>query len=357
MANIRLISTSLKSMENLISFTSLTFERFPTLIKALENLLISLPTIKPTFPDDFRISAKYTTRHLLEKKIQNVSSRPMSQKFGEYTIVVGPKGAGKSFVVARALCDKEGVVHILISQIVTPASFLTALLESCGKTVDEYKPLGLKVLVSVLGMAAIKKGVPVTSVLEVESGRSSPEVLESVNCIAKQLAIAANVVVILSEANAGLILGDDDRQQFIWVDEMTNEEAEIYARKIDRNVYVADLELLFKNIGKLPLKIGLYMTALKMGTSAAELVEQAVASALDDLKCFGHQPIIHALKASPNGVLASTFCGIKDDGVLLAEPKQVAVAMKARHAIVYHLPSREYRFATTAHRISVALFP
>ena len=60
-----------------------------------------------------------------------------------------------------------------------------------------------------------------TLVLEAERGRFSPEVLDSVECIAKQLAIAANVILILSEANAGLNSGDDDRQQFIWVDEMS----------------------------------------------------------------------------------------------------------------------------------------
>lgn len=73
----------------------------------------------------------------------------MSEKIVEYTIVVGPTGAGKSFVVVRALGGKEGVIHILISQVVTPASFLGALLESCGKIVDEYRPLGLKILIAV----------------------------------------------------------------------------------------------------------------------------------------------------------------------------------------------------------------
>lgn len=83
---------------------------------------------------------------MLEKEIQDVSSQKVSEKIGEYTIVVGPTGAGKPFVVASALGGKEGVIHILISQVYTPASFLGALLESCGKTVNEYKPLALKTL-------------------------------------------------------------------------------------------------------------------------------------------------------------------------------------------------------------------
>lgn len=90
-----------------------------------------------------------------------------------------------------------------------------------------------------------------TLVLEVERGRSSPEVLDSVKCILKQLAIVANDILILSETNAGLLLGGDCRQQFILVDEMTNMEAETYARKICPNVSDADLKLIFEKVGKL----------------------------------------------------------------------------------------------------------
>ena len=167
-----------------------------------------------------------------------------------------------------------------------------------------------------------------TLVLEAERGRFSPEVLDSVECIAKQLAIAANVILILSEANAGLNSGDDDRQQFIWVDEMTNEEAETYAREIYPNVPDADLKSIFEKVSKLPLKIGIFLEGLKEGTSAAELVNQAVDAALDDLKSFTYQQIIRALKASPNGVRGSNFCNVEHRGVNLAEPRQVAVAIK-----------------------------
>ena len=69
MVNIRLISTSLNSMENFIGITSITFETFPTISEALENLLISLPTIKPLFPDDVGANTNYVTRPLLEERI------------------------------------------------------------------------------------------------------------------------------------------------------------------------------------------------------------------------------------------------------------------------------------------------
>ena len=71
---------------------------------------------------------------------------------------------------------------------------------------------------------------------------------------------------------------------------------------------------------------------------------------------FPHQQIIAALKASPDGVRASTFRGVKNERVELAIPKQVAVAMKEVGGIVYHLPSREYRLATRAHRAAMLLY-
>ena len=73
----------------------------------------------------------------------------------------------------------------------------------------------------------------------------------------------------LSEANAGLVFGDDGRQKIVWVDEMNTEEAEEYARKLHPSVFDADLKLLIDKVGKLPLRILFSMTALKEGIPAA----------------------------------------------------------------------------------------
>jgi hypothetical protein len=49
--------------------------------------------------------------------------------------------------------------------------------------------------------------------------------------VAKKLAVVSNVIIILSEANDALVFGDDWRQEFIWVDGMTEDEATMYAKK------------------------------------------------------------------------------------------------------------------------------
>ena len=59
---------------------------------------------------------------------------------------------------------------------------------------------------------------------------------------AKKLAVASNVIIILSEANAGLMFGDDLRQKFIWVDGMTVDEATMYAKKEFAAISDSDLK-------------------------------------------------------------------------------------------------------------------
>ena len=90
-----------------------------------------------------------------------------------------------------------------------------------------------------------------------------------------------------------------------------------------------------------------------MRDTAADYIETTLLAAEEDLAGFTHQPILKALKASPDGVRTANFKGVKNEGVNLAEPKQVAVAMKMRNAIVYHLPSGEYRLASRAHRTAL----
>ena len=115
--------------------------------------------------------------------------------------------------------------------------------------------------------------------------------------------------------------------------------------------------MVFENISKLPLDIGLVMDDLAEGSmSAAEIVERAVDAALDDLVAFPHKEIIDALKGSPDGVRKRAFGGVISKGVELAIPQDVAVAMKKVNGILYHLPSREYRLATRAHRSAMLLY-
>jgi hypothetical protein len=95
------------------------------------------------------------------------------------------------------------------------------------------------------------------------------------------------------------------------------------------------------------------MTALKKGISATQIIEEAILAANADLVAFTLKQILTALKTSPDGVHVSAFDGVKYEGVNLAKPKDVAVATKETNCIVYHLPSKQYRSVSRAHRTAL----
>ena len=96
-----------------------------------------------------------------------------------------------------------------------------------------------------------------------------------------------------------------------------------------------------------------FTNSLKKGESASDYIEEVLCAADNDLSAFAHEPILEALKLSPDGVRTKVFRGIESKGVNLAAPRQVAVAMKEGQGIVYHHPSGEYRMASRAHRTAL----
>ena len=106
-------------------------------------------------------------------------------------------------------------------------------------------------------------------------------------------------------------------------------------------------------MGTLPLDVGEFAMALKSGEMADDLIEATLRAAKRDLIGFIHKPILKELKLSPDGVSTEMFDGVENKGVNLAQPKQVAAAMKEQQAIVYHIPSGEYRLASRAHRTAL----
>jgi hypothetical protein len=84
-------------------------------------------------------------------------------------------------------------------------------------------------------------------------------VLNRAKSAAKKLAVASNVMIILSEANDVLMFGDDLRQQFIWVDGMTEDEATSYAKKEFPAISESDLKEFIEKV----LLVTLSLTTLQ----------------------------------------------------------------------------------------------
>ena len=311
-------------------------------------------SISTTEYNNVRNDSDYVTRPSLENCILQASEQSLKNKGGAYTIVVGAKGAGKTSAVARVLRAKKGMLALLVSDNDTPESIILKLIKKCGIDVKQGLKIDLEEFGPVLLKAAeVRKGRPIIIVFEVERSTVSVEILNLIKNFAKYLAVYASVIIVLSEANAGLVFGDDKRQKIIWVDEMSTEEAKEYARKVHPDVSDADLELLFDKVGKLPLDILYSMMALKKGIPVAQIIEDAVLAADSDLVAFKLEPILAALKTSPDGVDVRAFNGVKYEGINLAQPKRVAVAMKETNCLVYHMPSKQYRLASRAHRTAL----
>jgi len=200
---------------------------FPGVSRALEKLKLDLPTTTHTF----KVTKNYVSRPLLESKIQKIYDTETESD--AYTVLVGGKGSGKSTAVARVLNEKPGLLYITVSESDTSSSLLQKLLSISGERCDEnINILDVNILYPVLDQAAKDMGGRrVTVVFEIERGADSNSVLYMAKSAAKKLAVASNVIIILSEANAGLMFGDDLRQKFIWVDGMTENEATMYAKK------------------------------------------------------------------------------------------------------------------------------
>jgi hypothetical protein len=110
-----------------------------------------------------------------------------------------------------------------------------------------------------------REGHPITVVFEVERGSSSPEVLSLVKHVAKSFALNANVLIVLSEANAVLGFGDDQRQEFIWVNEMSRGEAEEFVKRRVPSISTEDFDRFADSIGTLPLSLTRLCDALLAG--------------------------------------------------------------------------------------------
>ena len=221
-----------------VSAVSAILAAFPKVSRALEKFTLNLPTTKYTF----EIPENYISRPALESKIQKVYDK--RKKTDAYTVLVGVKGSGKSSTVAHVLSNRPGLLYITVSESDTSSSLLKKLLAISGERCDEnINILDINILYPVLNQAAKDMGGRrVTVVLEIERGADSNSVLYMAKSAAKKLAVASNVIIILSEANAGLMFGDDLRQKFIWVDGMTEDEATSYAKKEFPAISESDLK-------------------------------------------------------------------------------------------------------------------
>ena len=309
---------------------------------------------RPSFVSVAVKPSDYITRPSLETKVLAVYENS-HLKEGRYHIVYGVKGAGKTSIVQSVLGDKTGVVVVSVSNEDKTDTIVAKIQRACGMV--PHSSSTVKKIADAMQVAAEKRnGHPVTVVFEVERGSSSPEVLSLVKHTAKDFALVANVLIVLSDANTVLQFGDDKRQKFILVGELTREEARAYVQKRAPNISSEDFNKYADKCGTYPLMLGIFCTSVCKGETVDEHIANVVDSARGDLEAFVHKPILAALKKSPGGVRSGNFDGVEHEGVLLSAPKNVAPAMKEVNAIMYDFEARQYKLFSKAHETALKTF-
>jgi len=257
--------------------------------------------------------------------------------------------------VKRVLSDKAGVVLVQVSEGDTVEKIIAEIFRACGEVPAPAARVDT-ILDALLAAKEKREGRPVTILFEVERGSSSPSVLSLVKHVAKEFALYANVLIVLSGAIGVVGFGEDPRQHFIFVEEMTREEAEQYVKKRAPGISSEDFNKFANECGTSPLSLGIFCQAVLEGEPVDEHIAKVVDRAHGDLVAFIHTPIIAALKKSPGGVSTGHFAGVEHDGVLLCSPKDVEPAMKKNNAIVYDIEKRQYKLSSKAHQTAIATY-
>jgi hypothetical protein len=277
---------------------------------------------------------------------------------GKYFILFGAKGVGKSTIVERAINKRKGIIKI---QITTTFCRNEVMLELAKITnTAKLKPTTADFIAS-LKLGISKEGICPTIVVEVERAGSidqsvgifSPGI-QAVRGVAKELSKKCNFLIILSEANLILEFGKDiDRENFIFIDELTNLEAEKYLAALGLELSQNEIKYVLDSIGSNPATLRSMQEWVQIGKTIHAFVEGRLANARQDLVAFPHKKILKALKEHPEGVSPEYFNNQYNKGADLSCPKDVGKAMKESNAITYRPESDKYQIIS--HRHVVAL--
>ena len=294
----------------------------------------------------------YVHRTELEQQINSILKREKADD--TYFILYGSKGCGKSIVVDKCIVGKKGVVSVLISSVFDKSAILQTMTEEIkGKKASAVTE---KELVAALHDAKVD-GRLATVVFEIERGDAAEQTacIKNVRSLSKMFAQVCNCIIILSEANAILVFGQDDfRETYILVPDLSIHEALEYmqARK-GADVDTKEMMRLFDSVGTNSSMLLKFVS--EEGASVDEFIAAKLREAHLDLVAFALKPILQALKNDPNdeGVSPDYFNNAKWEGIDLSNPVAVGAATKDSNAIVYDMKEKRYKLISQAHKVAL----
>lgn len=309
----------------------------------------------------------------------------MNTKAGHgYMVVIGPRGGGKSTAVTQAVKGRKGTIGISVNEKTNVYEVITEALYRSERTSNATENLrksnyviSNEMQLDDLLLKAIDMHEPhdplwrPTFVVEIDRGARDGLVKDLARMF-KRLSVdlrAAHVILVLSNEVAAFALpSDPTRQKKVWVEDFTLLEAESYLDMRGFLIPTQDKKKAAEDLANVEQRRKLFKLGgtkpsfLKMVCDMGEpLLDQTLAEFLGDAE----DEIRGLLWKATAQQFASDFARLTcellkttDDvgvpssatGDYLAPPETVVEAFKTHLAMVYHLPSRAYRFFSPAHR-------
>jgi hypothetical protein len=211
-----------------------------------------------------------------------------------------------------------------------------------------------------------KYGIYPVIIFEVERGGTVADrnVMNNVRSVAKELAHLCNVLIVISESNAILHFGKDlDREEYIFVDELSIPEATAYLKKHLPEMTAEEMKMkVFDQIGTNPANLhNLMMSFKQKGIPVETFVNGSLHNARKSLSSFPLQRILKALKDLPDpgdGVDPEVFENQQEIGVALNNAEAVGAVSKMATAnpILYRMDTGKYHLLSTAHKTALRTY-
>ena len=349
---------------------SWVLNHYPTLKEMWSDAMSLKPnTIKTRLPVAGKKLEQYTARDEFDDTIKlTLAKAPLDY----YSILYGPKGAGKSELMNHVASDPthKAVVFLNVFTTDTKSQILDKVMDGLlnkkivGTTgyqecIEALRLNATRVIQ--LSQDDAEKLAEYTPIVifdvEIGVGDDQQQGVAAVRSTAKALAPYVHCFVVLSEANAVLEFGKDrDREEYMLVGDFTEEQAVDFLKKLGSELDLSlddrhrangkQLRQVFDKVGSRPAAL---LAMHRSFETPEEYVEGQLADAELDLVVFPHKAILKALKEHPEGVEPEFFKNHKDERVDLSDPRAVAVAMKRSNAILYDMEEGRYKLMSKAH--------